>query len=149
MNVNFEVPEIDNIMGTATADNLSDASARRLKPFDSSKPIMKGRIGPFVWAGRNDANPHYIWLDVTYIKMSIDERMLCNKPGYDEQRAVNWYGEHLVRFYHRNRKWLQKDSDVACQTPFPQYSTTNQFYNADRMRAYMDLGYYTITNYLH
>lgn len=144
MAVNLEIPFIDSILRRDERDNGITWS--RQGPFDGSKPIMTGTIGPFAW-WKNDRDTHYLSLDVTYIKMSVDEHILCRKE-LGQEYAEKWYTEDLVRFYSSTRNWLKDDSGVSCQTPFPQYPTTWQIFDSDRAKAYMDLGYRTIMKYL-
>ena len=91
-------------------------------------------------------------LRIHYVKLSAPAQYLAEWPA-DASK------QHLGEMFHQDDKLInfltkQKtkvcttEDTIACQSPFPQYNTAHQVYSEERMRAYIQVGYYTIMNHL-
>ena len=119
MRAEFSVPEIEK--------------AIQSRVFDSSRPIMQGRISFFpVEVGPGTAKD--IDIDVYYVKLSVDPQKIRDygNPLRDE----NWYGENINQYFDRYGN------------EFPQQATSDLSYDKAQFLAYRELGERLITNYL-
>lgn len=122
LQVELTVPDIDAV---------SERSQSRAG-FDGRNPVMRGKIAAFPFRAGPGKESEPITLDVTYIKLSVDQDVIRGASG----RAESWYGPLVLKLYTESNG---KD--------FPQYPTTRQIYSRERFEAYLDLGYCTVRRY--
>jgi hypothetical protein len=137
MQVELEIKEIDKVQ----PNNYNPYDAK--SNFDTSKPVVKGSISYFPLEN-TDGTVTQQNIDITYIKLSIDEKMFGtfppDKPVTDVYlEARRYYGKELVNYYLKSKK---------NHIEFPQYTTLDQTYNRDQFKAYVDLGYHIVRNEL-
>jgi hypothetical protein len=158
MQVELEIKEIDKLqpkLGWANAETKSNVLIQKnpcniydpydaKNCFDTSKPVVKGSISYFPIKDI-DGTVTQRNIDITYIKLSIDEKMFkdfpTDKPEADVYReAREYYGKELVKYYLKSKK---KHSE------FPQYTTLDQTYSRDQFKTFVDLGYHIVRNELN
>jgi hypothetical protein len=163
MQVEFEIKELDKLLleaELAERNNIlnvsygSEFSPRLEKSttkthFDCSAPVLHGSISYFPVSMPNN----YIEnrkIEVTYIKMSIDDGKFYGFPTSDSMADIyrdarRYYGDQLVQYYLESK--VNKDcGELIFDCEFPQYTTYDQDYTPDQFQAYINLGYHIVRN---
>jgi hypothetical protein len=119
------------------------------KCFDTSSPVFNGYISYFP-AKALDSTIAQRKIDITYIKLSIDDKLFAGFPTDNPLAGVysdarEYYGKDLVEYYLKSR--INDDcGQWAFDCKFPQYTTLDQSYSSEQFKAYIDLGYYIVRN---
>ena len=100
------------------------------RPYDGSKPVMRGAIGWFPLDRGH--GPERVTLEVIYIKLSLDRRHL-------EQ-----YPESVRSYCRRKPDWLHRRAGSF----FPHESTGDISYGPAQFAAYRDLGRFIVERFL-
>jgi len=96
------------------------------RPYDGSKPVMRGTIGwfPLERGGRREK----VVVDVVYIKLSLDRQRLDRYP------------ETVQSYCRRKPDWLHRRAGSV----FPHESTGDISYSPNQFAAYRDLGRFMV-----
>jgi len=138
LGVKFVVPRIEDAIGNR-------------HPFDGTHPIMHGTIASFpilqdkygdiaAFPIPADAQETNITINVAYIKLSLNPKMLtdsCGEETYPPE-IVNYYDESKSRISNTARLLGMKDV-------FPQEITEDLSYTPQQVEAYHELGLLTVT----
>lgn len=163
MQVEFEIEEIDRLLKSSKHEDKNTEPNAKVNGepceecrrhdmknrFDTSKPVLKGSVAYFpIKLSDNTIEERRI--DVTYIKLSIDDGLFDGFPSddplaevYGDARA--YYGKDLVEYYLKAKmhndcgEWL-----FGCG--FPHHTTWDQNYTSKQLKAYIDLGYHIVRN---
>lgn len=163
MQVELEIEEIDRLLAGPECEEYDTKSNgfSDLKPFedcsscdsdncfDTSRPIIKGSVSYFP-VKLSDNTIEQRKIDITYIKLSINDKIFDGFPSDDPladvyDTARTYYGKDLVEYYIKARRngdcgeWL-----FDCE--FPHHTTLDQNYNPEMFKAYIDLGYHIAKN---
>ena len=89
-------------------------------------------------------------IEVTYIKMSMDDGKFYGFPTTDSEAEVyrdarRYYGEQLVHYYLES-KLNNNCGELIFDCEFPQYTTYDQDYTPEQFAAYINLGYRIVRN---
>ena len=163
MQVEFEIEEIDKVLQEAESaerNNIvnvsygSEFSPRVDKTttrshFDFSAPVLHGSISYFPVRMPDDTIEQRK-IEVTYIKMSIDDGKFYGFPTTDSQAEIyrdarEYYGDQLVHYYLES-KVNNNCGKLIFGCEFPQYTTYDQDYTPEQFEAYVDLGYHIVKN---
>jgi len=163
MQVEFEIKEIDKLLQEAELaerNNIlnvsygSEFSPRLEKPttgshFDYSAPVLRGSISYFPVRMPNDSIEQRK-IEVTYIKMSIDDGKFYGFPTSDSMAEIyrdarRYYGDQLVQYYLES-KLNNNCGEFIFDCEFPQYTTYDQDYTPEQFEAYINLGYHIVRN---
>jgi predicted acylesterase/phospholipase RssA len=132
------------------------------KQFDGAVPVFSGTIkGTFsvpVSQGNVETKIRTVFqkektLSFQYVKLSIPALEVAKLPDEETKQSLeklfNDGDGMFVKFLGTNKSAACTSGNIkACQSPFPQYSTAHQTYSKELMRAYVQLGYYTIINHV-
>jgi hypothetical protein len=163
MQVEFEIKEIDKLLQEAESaerNNILNVSygsefsqrvdqATTKSHFDCSTPVLHGSISYFP-VRTEDNHIEQRKIEVTYIKMSIDDGKFYGFPTTDPlaeiyRDAREYYGDQLVHYYLESK--LNKNcGELIFGCEFPQYTTYDQDYTPEQFAAYIDLGYHIVKN---
>jgi predicted acylesterase/phospholipase RssA len=165
MQVEFEIKEIDQLIHEAELAERNkifhvsygnDFSRRPETPtrrsgFDSSAPILHGSISYFP-VKMTDNTIEQRKIEVTYIKMSIDDGKFYGFPTNDPMAEVyrearRYYGDQLVQYYLES-KLNNNCGELIFGCEFPQYTTYDQDYTSEQFEAYVNLGFHIVRNEL-
>ncbi len=119
------------------------------KCFDTSSPVLNGSISYFPAKALDSTIAQRI-IDITYIKLSMDDKLFAGFLTDDPLAEVysdarEYYGKDLVEYYLKSR--INDDcGQWAFDCKFPQYTTLDQSYSSEQFKAYIDLGYYIVRN---
>jgi hypothetical protein len=89
-------------------------------------------------------------IEVTYIKMSIDDGKFYGFPTSDSMAEIyrdarRYYGDQLVQYYLES-KLNNNCGEFIFDCEFPQYTTYDQDYTPEQFEAYINLGYHILRN---
>jgi predicted acylesterase/phospholipase RssA len=163
MQVELEIKEIDKLLREAELaerNNILNVSygsefSRRLEKtttrshFDYSAPVLRGSISYFP-VRMLDQTIEQRKIEVTYIKMSIDDGKFNGFPTSDSMATIykdarRYYGDQLVQYYLES-KLNNNCGELIFDCEFPQYTTYDQDYTPEQFEAYINLGYHIVRN---
>jgi len=163
MQVEFEIEEIDKLIleaELAERNNIwnvsygSEFSPRLEKSttgshFDCSSPVLRGSISYLPVSMPNNTIENRK-IEVTYIKMSIDDGKFYGFPTSDSMAEIyrdarRYYGDQLVEYYLES-KVNNNCGELVFDCEFPQYTTYDQDYTPEQFQAYINLGYHIVRN---
>ena len=163
MQVDFEIKEIDKLLQQAELAernnilNVSYGSEFSPRPkkastrghFDCSTPVLHGSISYFP-VRMPDNTIEQRKIEVTYIKMSIDDSKFYGFPTTDSKAEIyrdarRYYGDQLVQYYLES-KLNNNCGELIFDCEFPQYTTYDQDYTPEQFEAYINLGYRIVRN---
>lgn len=154
----LNIPALDALLNTKLVNSektgeLCAGQGCRIEQFTGSQPVFYGTaLVPSGGYYNATATPwkEFTWeetsLKVTYVKLSVDAERLSKiqKDGLDD-----FYPAALSKYIASNKSAeCAPEHLYDCQSPFPQKSTLNQIFTPEQMRAYVDLGEFTVQHHL-
>ncbi len=138
-----------------TLENVSAKKTPDIRgTFDRAHPVVSGKIGPFpIGSPFNISEPGLV-IDVTYIKMAIDDKFEKWDHLLAEERAAleAKYGPEVTSYavasLHNECEKRPYILSVLWKCSFPQYSTTHQNFAPEQFAAYVQLGERIVRNEL-
>ncbi|MCG6919022.1 MAG: hypothetical protein LJE89_15925, partial [Deltaproteobacteria bacterium] len=146
-----EVAERNNILHASYGSEFSPPleKSNTKSHFDCSAPVLHGSISYFPFR-MPDNTIEQRKIEVTYIKMSIDDGKFYGFPTTDSKAEIykdarEYYGDQLVQYYLES-KVNNNCGELIFGCEFPQYTTFDQDYTPEQFEAYIDLGYHMVKN---
>ncbi|NOT23723.1 MAG: hypothetical protein HOP22_13520 [Nitrospiraceae bacterium] len=136
-----------------TLESVSVATPPDIRgTFDPAHPVIPGKIGPFpIGAPFNEPD---LFLNVTYIKMAIDDRFAKWAHLQVEERTAleTQYGSEVTSYAVASlQDTCEKRPYILSalwKCSFPQYSTAHQNFSSEQFAAYVQLGERIVKNEL-
>ncbi|MCX5723770.1 MAG: patatin-like phospholipase family protein [Nitrospirae bacterium] len=143
--VDVEKIEPDLEQGRTLKNLGSDAwkQAISAKHYPHAAAVLGGSIGPFPVEGQAPGQVQDLTLNVTYIKMALDESM-------DDATREKEYGPEASAYFKaaQSNTCEKRPYLLAHLWPcaFPQYSTAHQNFSPEQFAAYVGLGEHIVQN---
>lgn len=136
-------PEIEK---SRTLNNLGSHTWKQAisaKHYPHAAAVLGGSIGPFPVEGQAPGTTENLSLNVTYIKMALDESM-------DDAMREKEYGQEASAYFKAAQSnTCEKRPYILAHLwdcAFPQYSTAHQNFSPEQFAAYVGLGEHIVQN---